>query len=185
VFLPRVTFEADPFGFRSRNWRLILERPVNAKLVVIILEIRKFHFQICRRPKQKMVEAFSTNGSDQSFNKRMREGNERYCFDFRDAEDSQVRLPLMESIQGIMIRTQILRNRLPSSRSIEHATQCPAIDHTGVNAESDDAPRVLVHSDEYPVRPQSHRLTSEQINAMKTIYRVTNESEPGRSAAVR
>jgi hypothetical protein len=102
VFLPRVTFEADPFGFRSRNWRLILQRPVNAKLVVIILEIRKFHFQICRRPKQKMVEAFSTNGSDQSFNKRMREGNERYCFDFRYAEDSQVRLPLMESIQGII-----------------------------------------------------------------------------------
>src|SRR5262245_2571700 len=90
----------------------------------------------------------------------------------------------MESIQGIMIRTEILRNRLPSNSSIEHATQCPAIDHTGVNAESDDAPRVLVHNDEYPVRPQSHRLTSEQINAVKTIYRVTNESERGRSAAI-
>ena len=64
VFLPRVTFEADPFGFRSRNWRLIFQRPVNPKLVVVILEIRKFHLQICRRPKQKMVESFSTNGSD-------------------------------------------------------------------------------------------------------------------------
>src|SRR5215831_2686483 len=83
-----------------------------------------------------------------------------------------------------MIRTQIFRDRLPSNRSIEHATQCPAIDAPSVNAESDDAPSVLVHNDQYPVRPQSHRLTSEQINAMKTIFRMTDESEPGRSAAI-
>src|SRR6266496_3957090 len=103
--LSRITFEIDPFGLRSRNWRLILQGPVNAKPIVIILEIRKFQLQICCRPKQKMVEAFSTNCSDQSFNERMREGNERYRFDFRHAEDSQVRLPLMESIQWIMIGT--------------------------------------------------------------------------------
>jgi len=48
--------------------------------------------------KQKMVEAFSANCSDQSFNERMREGNEGYRFDFRHVEDSQIRLPLMESI---------------------------------------------------------------------------------------
>src|SRR5262245_23010715 len=82
-----------------------------------------------------------------------------------------------------MIRTQIFRDRLPSDRSIEHATECPAIDDPSVNSESDDAPSVLVHNDQYPVRPQSHRLTSEQINAMKTIFRVTDEGQPGRSAA--
>jgi hypothetical protein len=32
---------------------------------------------------------------------------------------------------------------------------------------------------------KAHRLTSEQINAMKTIFRMTDESEPGRSFAVR
>ena len=42
LFLPRVTFEIDPFGFRSRNRSLILQRRVNADRIVIILEIRKF-----------------------------------------------------------------------------------------------------------------------------------------------
>src|SRR5262249_42890769 len=144
------------------------------------LEIRKFHLQICRRPKQKMVEAFSANGSDQSFNERMRERNERYRFDFRHTEDSQVRLPLMESIQWIMIRTEILRNCLPSNRSIEPATECRSVDDASMNSESDDAPSVLIHNDQHPVRPQGHRFTSEQINAVKAIFRVTDEGEPGR-----
>src|SRR2546427_13079358 len=47
----------------------------------------------------------------------------RNCFDFRYAQYSQIRLPLMESIQRIMIRTQIFRNRLPSDRTIEHSAE--------------------------------------------------------------
>jgi hypothetical protein len=58
------------------------------------------------------------------------------------------------------------------------------MDDPSVNSESDDAPSVLVRNDQYPVRPQSHRLTSEQINAMKTIFRVTDEGGPGRSAGI-
>src|SRR5262252_7422007 len=34
------------------------------------------------------------------------------------------------------------------------------------------------------VGPQGDRFTSEQINAVKAIFRVTDESEPGRSVAV-
>ena|SRR5262245_61936339 len=55
------------------------------------------------------------------------------------------------------------------------------MDDPRVNSESDDAPSVLVRNDQYPVRPQSHRLISEQINAMKTIFRVTDQGGPGRS----
>src|SRR5437588_7226218 len=98
-----------------------------------------------------MVEAFSANCSDQSFNERMREGNEGYRFDFRHAEDSQVGLPLMEPIQRIMIRTYVLWHRLPSNSSIEHATKCSAIHDPGVNSESDDAPIVLIHNDQQPL----------------------------------
>src|SRR5262249_40091409 len=128
-----------------------------------------------------MVEAFSANGSDQSFNERMRERNERYRFDFRHTQDSQVRLPLMESIQRIMIRTEIFRNWLPSNRSIEHATEYPSVDDASMNSESNDDPTVLIHNHRRPVRPQDHRFTSEQINAVKAIFRVTDEGEPGRS----
>ena len=78
---------------------------MNTESVVISFEVRKLHLQICRRPEQKVIEAFAANGSNQPFNERMREGHTWYRFDFRHAEDSQVRLPLMESIQGIMIRT--------------------------------------------------------------------------------
>jgi hypothetical protein len=44
MFLPPVQFEIDTFGFRCGNRSLILERRVNAKPIVIILEVVKFHF---------------------------------------------------------------------------------------------------------------------------------------------
>ena len=102
---------------------------------------------------------------------------------FPNAKYSQVRLPLMESIQRIMIRTQILWNRLPSNRSIEHATKCPTIDDR-VDSESDDAPSVLIHNDQHPVRAQCHRFTSEHIDAMQAVFRVTDKGEPGRSITI-
>src|SRR5262249_24825238 len=71
-----------------------------------------------------------------------------------------------------------------SNRSIEHATECPSVDDASMNSESDDAPSVLIHDHQHPVRPQGHRFTSEQINAVKAIFRVTDEGEPGRSVAV-
>src|SRR6266850_6207567 len=103
-----------------------------------------------------MVEAFSANCSDQSFNEWMREGNEGYRFDFRHAEDSQVRLPLMESIQRIVVGAEIFLQSLASNRSIEHPAQCLAINDPGMNSESDNARSVLIHNDQHPVRAQCH-----------------------------
>jgi hypothetical protein len=74
---------------------------------------------------------------------------------------------LMESIQRIMIRTQIFRHRLPSNRTIEHPTERYSVNDTRMNSESDNAPRVLIHNDEHPLRAQCHRFTSEQIDAVK------------------
>src|SRR5215510_2831036 len=91
----------------------------------------------------------------------------------------------MESIQRIMIRTQICRDCLPSNRAIEHTTECLAIDDSSVNSESDDPPGVVIHNDQHPVRPQCHGLTSEQIDTVKAVLRVTDEGEPGRTAATR
>jgi hypothetical protein len=71
-----------------------------------------------------------------------------------------------------MIRTQIFRNRLPSHCSIEHLTQCEPIHDSGVNPESNNPPSVLIHNDEHPVSTQCHRLTSEQIEAVQTVFGV-------------
>src|SRR5262245_24175044 len=158
---------------------------MNAKSIVISFEFGKLHLQICRRPEHKMIEVFATNGSNQSLNERMRQGNVRRCFDFRHPEYPQVGLPLMEPIQRIMIRTQVFRDRLASNRSIKHATECPAIHDSSVNSESDDAPSVLIHDDQHhPVHPQCHRFTAEQIDAVEAVLRMTDKSEPGRATTI-
>jgi hypothetical protein len=39
--------------------------------VVVVLKGRKFSFQITGIPEKEMIEVFSSNGANQSFNKRM------------------------------------------------------------------------------------------------------------------
>src|SRR5215467_13287246 len=78
----------------------------------------------------------------------MRKRNIRDCLDFRHGEDSKVRLPLMKSIQRIMIRTEILRNASISNRLLEHATKGHAVNYAGLDSKTDDAAGVLVHHDQ-------------------------------------
>jgi hypothetical protein len=78
-------------------------------------------------------------------------------------EDSQIRLPLVESVQRITIRAEVGRRRLPTNRSIEHAAQRHSIRDAAVHAKADDPSRALVHHDEHPVGVQdadSHRNRS-------------------------
>src|SRR6266436_6468612 len=84
-----------------------------------------------------------------------------------------------------MIRTQIFRKRSQSYSSIKHATEGRAIHDPGMNSESDNAPSVLIHNDQHPVRAQCHRFTSEQIDAVKAVFRVPDEGEPGWPGAIR
>src|SRR5215470_10414262 len=83
-----------------------------------------------------------------------------------------------------MIRTQIFRNRLPSHCSIEHPTQCAPIHDSCMNSESDNPPSVVIHHHQHPVSTQCHRFTSEQIEAVQTVFRVADEAEPRRPATV-
>jgi hypothetical protein len=86
-------------GFR---W-LTLQRRMGAMAVVIPLERKKLHLQISRRPEQRPVQAFATNGADQAFDERMRERHVRHRLDFFDVEDAQICLPLVELVQAIMV----------------------------------------------------------------------------------
>jgi hypothetical protein len=86
--------------------------------------------------QNNVVQVFSTDGPDQSFHERMRQRNVRRLFDFLDLQDPQIGLPLMEPIQGIIVRTQIVRQCLRVNRAIEHAAQCHAIHNAAVNGEA-------------------------------------------------
>jgi hypothetical protein len=58
----------------------------------------------------------------------------------------------MEPIQGIIVRAEILRQRLPLNRFSEHPTQCQPVDNSAVNAKPDDAAFALVYYNQHPMR---------------------------------
>ena len=60
----------------------------------------------------------------------------RHRLDGCHVEDSQIRLPLVESVQRIMIRAEVGRRRLPTNRSIEHLAQRDAIHNAAVDAKA-------------------------------------------------
>src|SRR4029077_8868794 len=53
-----------------------------------------------------------------------------------------------------------------------------------MDAESNDAARVLIHDHEDPVRPQRGRLAPEQIHTPETVFHVAQERQPRGTAGV-
>ena len=74
--------------------------------------------------------------------------------DFRHIEYSKIGLPLVESIQRIMIRAEIFGQTLSANRSMEHPAQRHPIDDAAVDAKPNHATRTLVHHDENPMCSQ-------------------------------
>jgi hypothetical protein len=93
-----------------------------------MLEIDELRFQVGCSPEQHSVEALASDGTDQPLYERMRHRYVGNRLDFGQFQDPQVRLPLMESIQRVMIRAQVLRQPLPANRSLEHPAQRRAVD---------------------------------------------------------
>ena len=77
-----------------------------------------------------------------------------------------------------MVRAEVGRRRLATSRSIEHPAQPDAINDAAMHAKADDATRALIHHDEHPVCAQHGRLASKQIETPQTVLRVTEDCEP-------
>ena len=93
----------------------------------------------------------------------MRQRNVWHRLDFLHVEDSQIRLPLMEPIQRIMIRAEALWQNLAANRSPEHAAQRCPVHSAAVYAKPDQASRELVHHHENPMASQDGGFASEQI----------------------
>ena len=115
-----------------------VQRRVRAMTVVVLLKIKKSQLQVSDGPEQRAVETLAPNRADQAFDEWMRERHVRHRLDGCHVEDSQIRLPLVEPVQRIMIRAEVSRRRLATHRSIEHAAQRDAIHDTAVHAEAKD-----------------------------------------------
>ena len=111
----------------------------------------------------------------------MGQGNVRDGLDFCHLQYSQIGLPLVESIERIIVGAQILRQpALASDGAVEHPTECHTIDRARMDAEPNYPARVLIHDDQDPVGPQRGRLTPEQICTPEAVFHVAQESQPKR-----
>ena len=84
------------------------------------------------------MEALAANRADQSLDEWMRERHVRDTLDLCHLEYSKIGLPLVESIQRIMIRAEIFRQTCSSDRLLEHSADRQAIDDSALDAESDE-----------------------------------------------
>ena len=68
--------------------------------------------------------------------------------------------------------------------TVEHPTECGPIDGAGMDAEANDPARVLIHDHKDPVGPQRSLFAPEQIHAPEAVFRVPQESQPGRTIRI-
>ncbi len=143
-------------------------------------EIEQLVFEIHGRPEQRAIQILPSNRSDQPLHKGMRQGNVGHRLDFCYLQDSQIGLPLVKPIKRIVVGAEVFRHRpVASNGVIEHPAECDTIDHSGLDAESNDPARVLIHDDQDPVGPQRGRFAPEQIDTPETVLQVSNEGQPG------
>ena len=82
--------------------------------------------------------------------------------DFCRLQYPQIGLPLVEPIKRIVVGADVLRHPvLPSNGAVEHPTECDTIERSRMDAEPNDAARILIHGNQDPVGPQRGRLAPE------------------------
>ena len=109
----------------------------------------------------------------------MRERHVRNCFDFFHFQNSKIGLPLLESVQRIMIRAEVFWQTLLANRPLEHPAQRGTVNRAEVNAKSDQATCKLVHHYENPMGSQDCGFASKQVATPQTVLGVTEERKPG------
>jgi len=89
--------------------------------VVILSKCFQLSLQIAGIPEEDMVKVFRANGSDESFNERMRDRCIRYGLNFVYTKNPQVRLPLVILEQRVVVCAEILRR---ASGFVSLASHC-------------------------------------------------------------
>src|ERR1019366_6596586 len=166
VALPSVAMETGDGSLYRRA--LVRRSPLQSRMRPMLIEIcretEQLDFQIRGGPEQCTIQILAPNRADQPFHKRMGEGNIGNGFDLSYLQYPQIGLPLPKPIEGIMVGAEVLGHPgSPSNGAVEHPAKCDTIDGTGMDAEPNDAARVLIHDDQDPVGPQRGRFAPEQI----------------------
>jgi hypothetical protein len=89
----------------------------------------------------------------------------RHSLDFFNLKNAEIGPPLVIVEQGIIVRAQVFWPWFSGYGSVEHTTQCRAVDVATLDAKANDPPRELIHNDEHPMGNERGRLTAEQIHA--------------------
>jgi hypothetical protein len=90
--------------------------------------------------------------------------------------------------ERIVIGTQIFRDSRTSDRLFEHATKritVDAVDDSGLNSKSDNAPRELIHYDENPMGSQGCGFATKEIDAPQTVSRTAQKGQPRWTIGIR
>src|SRR5580700_4175447 len=133
---------------------------MGAMVVEVSPEIQQFILEICARPEQPVIQIFASNGANEPFHEGMRQGNVGDGLDFCHLQDPQIGLPLVELIERIMVRAEVLwQPALTSKGAVKHATECDPIDRASMDAETNDPSRVLIHNHQDPVSGELLRGT--------------------------
>jgi hypothetical protein len=121
---------------------------MRALMVKIGFEIEQLAFQIGSCPEQRAIQALSAEGADQPLHEGMGQGNVGDGLDLGHLQYPQVGLPLLKPIKGIVVGADALGHpALPANCAVEHPAKCDTVDGTGMDAEPQDAARVLIHDD--------------------------------------
>jgi len=106
-------------------------------MVKIGFESEQFASEIGSCPEQRTIQALSAERGNQSLYKGMGQGNIRDGFDLGHLQDSQVGLPLLKPIKGIVVGAEVLGHpALPSKGAVEHPAKCDTVDGPGMDAEN-------------------------------------------------
>ena len=137
--------------------------------IIEIRELRQLLFQVKRSPEQHPIQAFSPNRADQSFDKWMGQRHIGNRLHLDHAQDTKVGLPLVKSVERIVIGSEALRHRTPSNGVVKHAAQRNAVDDSSMDTKAHDPPSILIHHHQNPMgsqevrRPFSRSIENRQL----------------------
>src|SRR5215813_10078508 len=141
-----------------------------------MLEFEQLPLQVQHCPEQHPVQIFPPDRADEPLDKWMGERHIRNGLYFYDLQYPQIGWPLVEAIQRIMIRAQILRQAATSNRVIEHPAQSRIVYGSPVDPKPNDGK--LVHHDQDPMGCQRCRFAPEQITTPQAVLHMAEKCQP-------
>lgn len=105
---------------RRRFRKAPFQPSMRSMTVIVMLKIDSLRLQIGCGPEYDAVEILATNRADQSLYEGVRKRHIRNSLDFGYLGNPKIGLPLVESIQRIMIRAEIFWQTVPANRAMEH-----------------------------------------------------------------